>query len=169
MNTLSRVRVTVGVVVIGLGVPASAFADTPPPPANAGRLTCTIPADLEAQRKLPEGATALSCEYEALSGPGARFEGVIKRIGVGADNDVETKLVLSWSVLAPTPNVDLKDLEGQYMGTLNSAPRSPEGTAAGLRGGANDMIELRPENDPESSSSAATISVLQLALHSTKV
>lgn len=166
MDSISPFKLAICVSVLGLSVTTSAFADTPPPPANAGTLTCSIPADAEAQAKLPEGATALSCEYEALSGPGARFDGIIKRIS--SDKEVEPKVILSWAVLAPTPDVELKDLEGQYMGTLNSTSSSPDGTVAGLRGGANDTIELRPVSEPLSPSSDAAISVLQLALHSTK-
>jgi len=142
--------------------------DALPPPANAGTLTCTLtPVNEAPQQSLPKDETALSCSFEAITGPGGSFAGIIKRLST--DEKKETKVVLMWTVLAPKPDVQLKDLEGKYMGSLEQSP--PVGGATpGLRGGHNDTIELRPLNatpEPKGPSSSS-ISVLQLALQSTK-
>lgn len=139
--------------------------DALPPAANAGTLTCTLMPAGELPDKIPEDATALSCSFDAITGPGGNFHGIIKRIGT--DEESDAKIVLVWSVLAPKPDVELKDLEGQYMGTLEQSP-PVDGATPGLRGGANDTIELRPLTEPPDAASSAAISVLELALQSTK-
>jgi hypothetical protein len=139
--------------------------DALPPAANAGTLTCTLMPAENLPEKIPDGATALSCSFEAISGPGGDFDGIIKRIGT--DQESDAKIVLVWSVLAPKPDVKLKDLEGQYIGSLEQSP-PVEGVSPGLRGGANDAIELRPLNAAPDSTNPAAISVLELALKSTK-
>lgn len=139
--------------------------DALPPAANAGTLTCTLQPAEDLPKKIPEDATALSCNFDAITGPGGDFHGLIKRIGT--DQETKAKVVLVWSVLAPKPDVELKDLEGRYIGSVEPSP-PVEGVTPGLRGGANDTIELRPLTQPPDAANSAAISILELALKSTK-
>lgn len=131
------------------------------PIANLGTLACTVdPATEE-----PFGVEReLSCTFEPIAGPKVDLVGVVKRLG--ADVGGQAKIVLVWSVLGPKLDTPLKQLEGRYLGTL--ASERGETDAAGLLGGANANIRLKPLTlDPQLGTNAA-LSVLELELAAMK-
>ena len=70
--------------------------------------------------------------------------------------------MLVWSVLGPSVDTPVKQLEGRYLGSL--ASERDEDDAAGLVGGANANIRLKPLTlDPQLGTNAA-LSVLELEL-----
>lgn len=78
--------------------------------AHAGTLTCTMQAT--GDRRATEAP--ISCVFQALFGRDGNFEGMIAR-DPGSDIP-EGKRVLVWSVLAPSREVELKQLAGRYVG-----------------------------------------------------
>lgn len=163
-GVIVRLALAAVLSMAGAGVRAQTFAPLSPP-ANAGTLICTPMPAHEMPEKIPDDVTALSCSFDAISGPGGVFAGTIKRAGTKSEDD--ENVVLVWSVLAPTPDVQLEDLEGQYVGALESSP-NVEGTTSGLRGGAKDAIELRPIHPTREATNSSTIAVLELALRSAR-
>jgi hypothetical protein len=131
------------------------------PNANLGTLTCTVdPATEETFGVERE----LSCTFQPIAGPKIDLVGAVKRLG--ADVGGQGKVVLVWSVLGPTLDTPLKQLEGRYLGSLTS--ERGEADAAGLLGGANGNIRLKPLTlDPQLGTNAA-LSVLELELATMK-
>jgi hypothetical protein len=127
------------------------------PIANLGTLTCTV----DPGTKEPFGVEReLSCSFEPIVGSQVTFVGVVKRLG--ADVAGHAKIVLVWSVLGPSVDTPVKQLEGRYLGSL--ASERDQNDAAGLVGGANANIRLKPLTlDPQLGGNAA-LSVLELEL-----
>lgn len=127
------------------------------PVANLGTLTCTV----DPATKEPFGVEReLSCTFEPIVGSQVALVGVVKRLG--ADVADQAKIVLVWSVLGPSVDTPVKQLEGRYLGSL--ASERDQDDAAGLVGGANANIRLKPLTlDPQLGTNAA-LSVLELEL-----
>ena len=130
------------------------------PLANAGTLTCT----LDPGTKEPFGVERqLSCSFEPVVGPKAKFAGVVKRLA--AENPSQAKIVLVWSVRAPSTEIPLKQLEGPYVGKLG--PAAP-GQPPVLIGGRSGKISLQALTvDPKLGANAA-VSILELELKAMK-
>jgi hypothetical protein len=144
-------------VLAGL-VPDTAIGQPAEPVANIGTLLCTVDPD---SGKGDGGAErTISCAFEPISGPKARFTGTVKRRG--ADEPLEAKLVLGWSVMAPVVGTPAERLEGRYVGTLDPQ----RGTRApALIGGVNSEIALRPLTDNVGTGGdSATVTVIELRL-----
>ncbi len=74
-----------------------------------GTLACiTEPASQTANAD-----TTLSCEFDAIAGPDARF---LARVVRRNSSDVIGKQVFIWTVLAPRDGLDVNRLEGRYTG-----------------------------------------------------
>jgi hypothetical protein len=101
----------------------------------------------------------LSCSFERVTGVKAYFVGAVKRLG--ADVPGKSKIVLIWSVLAPTQDTPISALEGRYVGNLDAERGSG---ARGLIGGAKSQIELKPLTIAPELGSNAALSVLELEL-----
>lgn len=131
------------------------------PVANLGTLTCTV----DPATKEPFGVEReLSCTFEPVVGSKVDLVGVVKRLGTEIGG--QQKIVLVWSVLGPSLDTPIKQLEGRYLGSFAS-PRN-EADSAGLVGGAEANIKLRPLTlDPQLGTNAA-ISVLELELAAMK-
>jgi hypothetical protein len=130
------------------------------PLANAGTLTCT----LDPGTKEPFGVERqLSCNFEPLAGPKASFAGVVKRFG--AESPRQAKIVLVWSVRAPSTEIPLKQLEGRYVGKLGPAAPDQEPVLIGGKGGKISLQALTI--DPKLGANAA-VSVLELELKAIK-
>jgi len=151
-NTLVRFGIAAAMLVASL-----AAGQAQQPGTNVGTLTCT----LDPATKEPFGVEReLSCSFEPLVGPKADFVGVVKRLGAEAPG--KAKIVLVWSVHAPSMETSLNELEGRYLGDL-SAERS-HGDTPGLVGGGKSNITLRPLTIDPSIGKNAAISVLELEL-----
>jgi hypothetical protein len=128
--------------------------------ANAGTLTCT----LDPGTKEPFGVERqLYCSFDPVVGPKANFAGAVKRLA--AKSPGQAKIVLVWSVRAPSTEIPLKQLEGRYVGKLG--PAAPD-QAPVLIGGKSGKISLQALTiDPKLGANAA-VSVLELELKAMK-
>lgn len=111
-----------------------------PANANAGTLTCTL-APSDADPRLTANSE-LSCHFDAIAGTDADFKGVVKRLGT--DEERDAKIVLVWSVLAPTTDVGMEALEGRYIGSLEGQGSELLPDNTGLIGGRDNNIHLKP-------------------------
>lgn len=140
------------------------------PIANAGTLTCT----LSPSEKLAPGTqtrAAVSCRFTAVSGEEVNMSGQMVRMATATERD--TKIVIAWSVLAPTPDLPPHALSGKYTGKFAaddsnvSGGTQPSGT---LFGTGATPVELRPLNSPaEQSLPAAGLTILELEIAQVKV
>src|SRR5665809_167298 len=131
------------------------------PVANLGTLTCTV----DPATKQPFGVEReLSCTFEPVVGSKVDLVGVVKRLGTEIGG--QQKIVLVWSVLGPSLDTPIKQLEVRYLESLASPGN--EAASAGLVGGAEANIMLRPLTlDPQLGTNAA-ISVLELEIAAMK-
>ena len=134
------------------------------PLVTAGTLTCTLAPSEPGTESTARTSSQISCNFDRLVGADAGFDGTIKRIG--ADDERAAKVVLVWSVQAPQVDVDLRALEGRYVGSLPDATGQPNGKPENntLIGGQNASIELRPLTPPQDIIPGAKLSVLDLRL-----
>lgn len=131
------------------------------PVANLGTLSCT----LDPGTAKPFGVEReLSCSFDPVVGVKANFVGIVKRLG--AQSPGQRKIVLVWSVLAPSMETSLSDLEGRYVGDLDAERRDG---AHGLIGGTEGKIELKPLTVNPGLGENAALSVLELELAAMKV
>jgi hypothetical protein len=154
-------RTAIGIVFAsGLLVALPNFGSAQQPLANAGTLTCTLAPGTEEKFGVER---ELSCSFQPLVGRKGRFVGVVKRLG--AENPDRAKIVLHWSVRAPSTDIALRQLEGRYIGRLGSD--SPDERPS-LIGGKEGKIALQPLTvDPQLGINAA-ISILELELRGMK-
>jgi hypothetical protein len=131
------------------------------PLANIGTLTCIVDpatADPTAVER------RLSCTLARTAGTKAQFTGVVRRLD--ADTSRQSKIVLAWSVMGPSLDTPLQDLEGRYVGELGA--KGNPGGVVGMIGGNNSTIRLRPLTlDPTVGANIA-VTVLELELSSIK-
>lgn len=157
-------------ITLAVGTVIAPLAGRAAPVANAGTLTCTL-APTEATPKSPSTTAFVSCRFNAISGSGFSLDGRIMRFS--AVSDRRAKVVVSWSVMAPTADIAPEVLSGRYTGLLSGdepAPahaRSAKGTL--FRNG-NEGIELRLLREPGNDDlPSAGLTVLELELASVKV
>jgi hypothetical protein len=148
-----------GLLLIG-GVTLAQNPAVAEPLANIGTLTCIVdPATAE-----PSGTERrLSCSLVRTAGTKAQFTGVVKRLDGG--EPWENKVMLAWSVMGPSLDTPLHNLEGRYVGKLG-ADRNASSDVVGLTGGSNSTIQLRPLTIDPSVGINAAMTVLELELSS---
>lgn len=130
--------------------------------ANAGTLTCVV----SPVTKGPFGVEReLSCNFDRTLGANAKFKGIVKRLG--GKTAGTGKIVLVWSVLAPSTDVALEKLAGRYVGTLGATPAG-KARAEGLVGGENRAIRLQPLTAAPNVGANSAVSVLELELSAMK-
>ena len=134
--------------------PHSSVAQAQTATGNLGTLICTLDPGTRGQVGVER---QISCNFNPVSGPNAKFKGIVKR--VGAKIPGQRKIVLAWSVLGPT-NGSSDQLEGRYVGALESKPSMP----AGLTGGRNGRVTLRPLAANPSIGDNAAVSIMELDL-----
>ena len=122
----------------------------------AGTLSCTTSESGQAA----QADAILSCRFQSPKGLDGDLTGKIARIG---EADLPSgKRVLIWSVLAPSANIVLGDLEGQYSGETG-------GTTTGrLAGGKVKNIVLDPVNRTVQTGEAPVPTVLELELQAVR-
>ena len=138
--------------------PLSLAAQTKPETSRVttGTLTCTLePGDMD-QTSEPRG---LSCVFDQVSQQTTNFTGTFKQPGDAALT--ADRLVLVWTVLAPSAEIDPAALEGRYVSAENADAEEPDGR---LIGGADAAIELQPLVDIPDSTPEDTLLVLELDL-----
>ena len=143
------------VLILAAGI-ANAQAQNEIKLANAGTLTCTT-------SETPPQASAdaeLSCSFRAPSGQDGNFTGFIARRGQ-ADLPPGRR-VLVWSVLAPSEDIDVAAIAGQYAGETGGEP------AGRMIGGANRAIVLEPTTAGSQIDKAPAPTVLELRLEPLK-
>lgn len=128
------------------------------PVANVGTLTCTLTPSTKQDDKADHNA---SCTFDGLTGRKASFVGTVKRHGEETETS-NARIVLIWSVQAPTPEIPLEAIEGEYVGLV--APKDDTAAPTSLRGGRDDDIELVPLTPEPGALPGATLSVLRLSL-----
>jgi hypothetical protein len=152
------VAATLLTVAAGHGRAGTLYAQATEPIANIGTLVCVVdPSD----KSPPGDEKRLTCNFDPLTGPKARFVGTVKRSG--ADDVPDAKLVLAWSVMAPKVGTPAEQLQGRYLGTLDPQ----RGTRApALVGGVDQSIALRPmtDNVDPGSGDNPTVTVIELQL-----
>jgi hypothetical protein len=86
--------------------------------------------------------TDFNCLYNGNAGPQQAYRAVVRRIGVDLGFTQETVLV--WTVLAPTAQLGLGDLAGNYAGAQANASVGGGLGANALIGGSNNSVALQP-------------------------
>lgn len=153
----SGFRMTAAAILVAGMAAASAqlaFVQAQTATGNLGTLICTLDPGTREQNAVER---QISCNFNPVSGPNAKFKGIVKR--VGAKIPGQRKIVLAWSVVGPT-NGSSEQLEGRYVGALESKPSMP----AGLTGGRNGQITLRPLAANPSIGDNAAVSIMELDL-----
>ena len=86
--------------------------------------------------------TELSCIYRPDMGPRQLYTAVLRRAGVDLGGTAVSSLV--WAVFAPTRQIGLGDLSGNY-GGVNAGAAVGAGLGANvLYGGSNNSVALQP-------------------------
>jgi hypothetical protein len=86
--------------------------------------------------------TDYRCVFRSESGPRQAYRATIRRVGI--DLGVTQQSVLTWAVFAPTVQLGLGDLAGNYGGVQGSASIGAGLGANVLIGGSNNSIALQP-------------------------
>jgi hypothetical protein len=152
MSQTTGMTARVLALLLAIGSAEAQTQNAPSSLANAGTLTCTT-------SDAPQSAVAdaeLSCRFHALSGQDGNFTGYIARKG-GADLP-PGKRVLMWSVLAPSTDVALASLAGDYGGETGGQP------SGRLIGGQGNLIVLRPVTITSQIGDTPVPTVLELRL-----
>jgi hypothetical protein len=86
--------------------------------------------------------TDFNCLYAPDVGPQQAYRATVRRLGVDVGFTEATTLV--WTVLAPTAQVGLGDLAGNYAGAQANASVGGGAGANALIGGSNNSVALQP-------------------------
>ena len=86
--------------------------------------------------------TDYRCVFRSDGGPRQAYRATIRRVGI--DLGVTQQSVLTWAVFAPTQQLGLGDLAGNYAGVQGSASIGAGLGANVLIGGSNNSIALQP-------------------------
>lgn len=86
--------------------------------------------------------TDFNCLYVPDAGPQQVYRATVRRLGVDVGFTEATTLV--WTVLAPTAQVGLGDLSGNYAGAQANASVGGGVGANALIGGSNNSVALQP-------------------------
>jgi hypothetical protein len=86
--------------------------------------------------------TEFRCLYQPTGAPQQAYHATVRRLGV--DLGITEGTVLVWTVLAPTAQVGLGDLAGNYAGAQANASVGAGAGANALVGGSNNSIALQP-------------------------
>lgn len=148
---------------------ASSAAIAAEPLANAGTLTCTL-----APSELAVGSTQsvaeVACKFSSITGTDYDLAGKIVRMAPERERDA--KVVVSWSVLAPSAEISPQQLSGRYTGTFSGSQATseqPEGSAGTLFGSEQSGIEFRPLTVGQQNLPDAGLTVLELEIAAVKV
>ena len=119
--------------LLASAVPASAQQ------VRAGLLECTSGATTGF---VVGSVTEYRCVFRSDSGPRQAYRATIRRVGI--DLGVTQQSLLTWAVFAPTQQLGLGDLAGNYAGVQGSASIGAGLGANVLIGGSNNSIALQP-------------------------
>ncbi len=86
--------------------------------------------------------TEFNCIYRPKTAPQQLYKGVVRRIGI--DIGFTRHTVLNWAVLAPTDQIGLGDLSGNYAGISAGGSAGVGVGANALIGGSSNSIALQP-------------------------
>jgi hypothetical protein len=86
--------------------------------------------------------TDFNCLLLPDAGPQQVYRATVRRLGVDLGFTEATTLV--WTVFAPTAQIGLGDLAGNYAGAQANASVGPGAGANALVGGSNNSIALQP-------------------------
>jgi hypothetical protein len=86
--------------------------------------------------------TEFNCLYNGNVGPQQAYRATVRRLGV--DLGFTEGATLVWTVLAPTAQLGLGDLAGNYVGAQANASVGGGLGANALIGGSNNSIALQP-------------------------
>lgn len=86
--------------------------------------------------------TELDCTYNPDIGPRQAYRAVVRKVGV--DLGITEATALAWAVFAPTKQIGLGDLSGNYGGVQAGASVGAGAGANVLVGGSNNSIALQP-------------------------
>jgi Protein of unknown function (DUF992) len=130
---------------------ALAASHAAPALSHAGVLICTT-----LSAKSAKAVARLSCQFDALKGPGADFRGWLRR--KGSARSPAGRRVFTWSVLSKGA-IDPEMLAGTYKGITGCTAH-----AARLRGGQGGNILLEPVTASSQVGPRPILSVLELRL-----
>jgi hypothetical protein len=86
--------------------------------------------------------TEFNCLYNGNVGPQQVYRAIVRRLGVDLGYTEATTLV--WTVLAPTAQIGLGDLAGNFAGAQANASIGGGAGANALVGGSNNSFALQP-------------------------
>ncbi|POF28413.1 DUF992 domain-containing protein [Roseibium marinum] len=127
-----------------------------------GMLTCAV----EGETNFIVGSNAtLSCTFEpANGGQAAYYTGTVREFGL--DIGTTTNATLVWGVLAPSADMEIGALEGEYGGVTAGASLGAGVKANALIGGFDKSIALNPISVESQTGTNLTLGVSYLSLKS---
>lgn len=126
---------------------------------NAGTLTCTLDPGDAGETGEPR---SVSCVFDQVSQQAANFSGTLEQLSDTAPT--ADRLVLVWTVLAPSAEIDPSALEGRYISAQDSGAADAVEPDGRLIGGADAAIELQPLVDIPDTVPEDALLVLELDL-----
>lgn len=126
-------------ILAGLALLAISSAPSSAQQVQAGVLECT---GGETVGFIIGSVTDLNCVYRPDIGPRQAYRAVIRRAGVDLGATAVSSLV--WGVFAPTQQIGLGDLSGNYGGVAAGATIGAGLGANVLYGGSNNSFALQP-------------------------
>lgn len=127
-----------------------------------GKLTCQV----DGETKFIVGSNAtLDCTFEAVGGKTSHYTGKVSDYGL--DIGTAGKGTLVWGVLAPSTDVGMGALEGEYGGVTAGASIGAGLKANALVGGLDKSIALNPLSIESQTGTNLTLGVTRLSLKST--
>ncbi len=133
-------RLSVSAAVIAVSLAAAMGGASAQSRVEAGVLECRG----ETTNFILGSVTELGCLYRPgpNAGPTQRYRATIRRVGV--DIGLNGEQALAWGVFAPTVQIGLGDLSGNYGGVAAGAAVGAGVGANVLIGGSNNSYALQP-------------------------
>jgi hypothetical protein len=133
---LRKIGLAIGVIGLAAGVSTAAQAQGG---VRVGTLTCNV---ASGWGFVFGSSKALRCAFAPAPGRAEFYAGTINKFGV--DIGYTQGGVLVWAVFAPTANLGVGALTGNYVGATGSATVGVGAGANVLVGGSNSTISLQP-------------------------
>ena len=153
-------RISFSAAIVVAALAASVSGASAQSRVEAGVLECRG----ETSNFILGSVTEMGCLYRPAphAGPVQRYRATIRRVGV--DIGLTGEQALAWGVFAPTVQIGLGDLSGNYGGVAAGASVGVGVGANALIGGSNNSFALQPLSVQGSTGLAVNAGIANLEL-----